>query len=641
MDVIIPIAVFGFIALSSREIGNRFKKARLPLITGYLIAGIVAGQFVLGLLSHEMVSKLLWIDEVSLAFIAFAAGSELNINDLKSKVRSLTWLTVGISFFTFVIGTLVFFWMSGTIPIVSSFGNFERVAVSMMMSSILIARSPSSAIAIVQELRAKGPFTQITLGVTIISDVVVIFVFAFTASIADAAFEGVSLSVVFILMLLLELALNVVLGFVVAQILKGIFFFKMHPLLKTVLTLFTGYMVYWFSHWFRSFTHENWGNELLIEPLLVAMVASFVVVNFSKHRNEFLQMLHDTGPFVYIVFFTLTGAELELNTLLATWGIALALFGARLVGIFLGTFTGGKIAGDSPKHTNLYWMAFLTQAGVGLGLAKEMAVDFPETGNTLATIAIAVIVINQIIGPPFHKIATRRVGEAHEKADPQGFDGVRDAIIFGLEDQSLALARELRAHDWQVKIAYVNENGNTEIPEHEGVEIKSIKALTPEELRTLEIEKTDTVVTMLTDEENYCLVDCIYENFGIKNVVARVNDRSEIEKFHQLDALTVHPSTAMVNLLEHFVRSPNAVSLLLGSEVEQDREVIEIAITNPDIDNTQVRDLRLPLDVLLLQIERNDETLISQGYTRLKLGDTLSLLGSKTSLQEVIRRFEV
>jgi Trk K+ transport system NAD-binding subunit len=81
--------------------------------------------------------------------------------------------------------------------------------------------------------------------------------------------------------------------------------------------------------------------------------------------------------------------------------------------------------------------------------------------------------------------------------------------------------------------------------------------------------------------------------------------------------------------------------MLLGSEVEQDREVIEITITNPDIENTPVRDLRLPLDVLLLQIERNGETLISQGYTRIKFGDTLSLLGSKDSLQEVIRRFEV
>lgn len=668
MDIIIPLAVFGFIALSSKEIGNRFRKARLPLITGYLIAGIVAGQFVLGLLSHEMVSKLLWIDEVSLAFIAFAAGSELNISDLKSRMRSLTWLTIGISFLTFAIGTAVFYWMSSTIHILDALGDFERLAISMMMASILIARSPSSAIAIIQELRAKGPFTQITLGVTIISDVVVIFVFALTASIADAAFEGVSISILFVLILLLEIILNIGLGWIVAQILKGFYFIKIHAFIKTVMTLFAGYMVYWLSGWFRHFSAETWGHEILIEPLLVCMVASFIVVNYSKHRNEFLQILHDTGPFVYIVFFTLTGAELELDTLLATWQIALALFGARLLGIFLGSLAGGRFAGDPPRHNRLYWMAFLTQAGVGLGLAKDVAVEFPDLGNTFATIAIAVIVINQIIGPPFHKIATRRVGEAHEKADPQEFDGVRDAIIFGLEDQSLALARELLAHDWQVKIATVNgnktlesanpEEGHTkqwqrlaekrqnmldqlELPQLEDVELCSIKELSVEALKTLDIDKTDTVVAMLTDDENYCLVDCIYEHFGIKNVVVRVNDRSEIEKFHQLDALTVHPSTAMVNLLEHFVRSPNAVSILLGSEVEQDREVIEIKVTNPHAHNMLIRDLRLPADVLLLQIERKGETLISQGYTRIKFGDTLSILGSQESLQEVIRRFEM
>lgn len=640
MDLILPLAVFGFIALSSKEIGARFKKIRLPLITGYLIAGILAGPFVLDLISEEAVGKLVWVDEVSLAFIAFAAGSELNIGDLKSKVRSLSWITVGVSILTFAIGSVVFYFVSNSITIMAGLGMFERVAISMMMASILIARSPSSAIAIIQELRAKGPFTQITLGVTIISDVVVIFVFALTASIADAAFEGAAVSLGFFLLLILELALNLVFGVILSQLLRAIFALNINKLLKTVLTLGSGYLVYTFSSWFRTFSHDAFGNEILVEPLLVSMVASFLVVNFTKHRNEFLNILHDTGPIIYVAFFTLTGAALELDTLIATWGIALALFVARLAGIFGGSFAGGKIAGDPPKFNRLYWMAFLTQAGVGLGLAKDVAVEFPQLGNTFATIAIAVIVINQIIGPPFHKIATRRVGEAHEKADSQEFDGVRDALIFGFEDQSLALARELRAHDWQVKIAYVNENGQTEPPEHEGLEIVPINELTAEELQKLDITKTDTVVTMLTDEENYCLVDCIYENFGIKNVVVRVNDRSCIDKFHQLDALTVHPSTAMVNLLEHFVRSPNAVSLLLGSEVEQDKEVIEITVTNPDIDNTLVRDLGLPLDVLLLQISRNDETLVSQGYTRLKKGDTVSLLGSQNSLQEVIRRFE-
>jgi Trk K+ transport system NAD-binding subunit len=402
----------------------------------------------------------------------------------------------------------------------------------------------------------------------------------------------------------------------------------------------SGYSVYLFSGWLRHYSADTWRNEFLIEPLLVCMIASFFIMNFTKHRNEFNKILHNSGPYVYIAFFTLTGASLELNTLLATWSIALALFIARWLGIFVGSFISGKLSAAPANHTKVYWMAYLTQAGVGLGLAKDVAIEFPQLGSTFATIAIAVIVLNQIIGPPLHKIATRKVGESHEKASPEEFDGIRDAIIFGLEDQSLALARELIAHDWQVKIAHlpkeVYPNG-----QQPSFEIILIEDLSIEELQRLQITKADTVVCMLTDDENYCLVDCIYENFGIKNVVVRVNNRDCIDRFHELDALTVHPSTAMVNLLEHFVRSPNAVSLLLGSETEQDRDVIEIIVSNPDIHDVAVRDLNLPMDILLLQIYRKEETLISQGYTRLKIGDQVTILGSETSLQEVIRIFEV
>lgn len=639
MDLLIGLAIFVFIALASKEIGKNFRKIQLPLITGYLIAGMLAGRFALNLIPESTLDKLLWVDAISLAFIAFAAGSELSLHDLKSRFRSLNWLTLAISVLTFVIGTLVFFWVSNSISILSGLGNFERIAVSMMMASILIARSPSSAIAIIQELRAKGPFTQITLGVTILSDVVVIFVFAFTASITDAAFEGITVSFLFFILLMIELIANIILAYVLAQIMKLVLYIKAHPLVKTGGILLLGYSVYALSGWLRHFSADTWGKEFLVEPLLICMVASFIIVNFTKHRNEFIKILNSTGPMVYIAFFTLTGAALELDTLVATWGIALALFGARLIAIIFGSFLGGKLSKAPTKHTSLYWMAFLTQAGVGLGLAKDVAIEFPQLGSTFATIAIAVIVINQIIGPPFHKIATRRVGESHEKAAGQEFDGVRDAIIFGLEDQSLALARELLAHDWQVKIAYlpqkISPNGK-----HEGIEIIPIEALTVDELNRLPLSNADTIVTMLTDEENYCLVDCIYEHYGIKNVVVRVNDRDSIDRFHELDALTVHPSTAMVNLLEHFVRSPNAVSLLLGSETEQDQDVIDIKITNPSINGIAVRDLNLPMDALLLQIQRKGETLISQGYTRLKFGDRVSILGSEKSLQEIIRRFE-
>jgi Trk K+ transport system NAD-binding subunit len=639
MTLAINISIFAFISFAALQIGERFKQARLPLITGYLIAGIVAGPYMLDLITKDTVTALGWIDEVSLAFIAFAAGSELNINELRGRVKSISWITAGIVMATTILGVIAMLFFDEYIPFMAEMNSLEKFAVALIMASILVARSPSSAIAIIQELRAKGPFTKITLGVTIISDVLVIFLFAFAVSVADAIFDGTGLSLIFILLLLLELVINIGLGYLIGQLLRMIMALQIPQTIKTVLILFSGYGVYALSAWFREFSHAQIGFEILFEPLLVCMVASFVLINFTRHHNEFLNILHKSGPTIYIAFFTLTGASLEIDTLLKTWGIALALFATRLVGITIGAFFGGSIAKDPISYNRIYWMTFITQAGVGLGLAKDVAVEFPELGTTFSTIAIAVIVLNQIVGPPFHKIATRIAGESYEKAEQEAFDGYQDALIFGLEDQALALARELLANQWNVKLAYIPENGTSTL-DHSGVEIIPIETLSVEELEKLDIRKTDTVVTMLTDDENHNLVELIYENFGVENVVVRVNNRDCIDRFHALDALTVHPSTAMVNLLDQFVRTPNAASLLLGSETEHDREVIELEIRNHNLDGLAVRDLGLPMDALVLQIWRKGETLISQGYTQLKYHDRVTILGSRESLIEVTRMFD-
>ena len=182
------------------------------------------------------------------------------------------------------------------------------------------------------------------------------------------------------------------------------------------------------------------------------MIGGFLISSFSNYRDDFARILHQVAPVIYILFFTLTGASLALDILLAAWPIALALFAVRLLGIFIGSFGGGTIAKDPMQHNRLGWMAYVTQAGVGLGLAKEVAVEFPAWGEAFATVIIAVIVVNQIVGPPFFKWVINRVGEAHLRAAPAAFDGVRDALIFGLKAQSVTLARQLQKHDWQVKL---------------------------------------------------------------------------------------------------------------------------------------------------------------------------------------------
>ena len=630
------IVSFVVVALAAREIGHYFAEIHLPLISGFLFAGVLVGPHVLGFISEAAVDRLTFVNETSLAFIAFAAGSELYVKTLRTRLKSIGWITGVNAVIVPVLGAVAILLFADFIPFMADLPMPASIAVALLAGAILVARSPSSAIAIVNELRAKGPFTQVTLGVTMVSDVVVIVLFAIAVEAADAILTNVTFSLGFIGLLLLELLISAGLGYLVARILQQILALHVKRTIKIGLTLLLGYFVFVGTLFVRHESHTLLGFELFLEPLLIAMIGSFFVTNYTAYRDEFLKILEEVAPTVYIIFFTLTGATLDLNVLADTWLIALGLFAVRVGAIFVSSFAGGVIAHDPMKHNRLGWMAYVTQAGVGLGLAAEVAVEFPAWGESFATLIISTIVVSQIVGPPFYKWAITRAGESHARAARGEFDGIRDAIIFGVEAQSLVLARQLQAHDWQVRFACMDPSFIEEVEETD-VRIEPAD-ITLESLNELGAEQADAIVTMLSDEENYRLCEMVYEHFGTETIVARLNDHANVDRFHELDVLVVEPGTAIINLLEHYVRSPAATSLLLGLEGEQD--VVEIEVRNPVLHGMAVRDLRLPLDTLVLSIRREDHTIISHGYTQLEVGDHVTIVGSEESLEQVMRRFD-
>ena len=164
------------------------------------------------------------------------------------------------------------------------------------------------------------------------------------------------------------------------------------------------------------------------------------------------------------------------------------------------------------------------------------------------------------------------------------------------------------------------------------------QVLNLEKSENLKLDKTETVILMLSDEKNYQLAELIYEYIGTKDVIVRLNNRDNFEKFHKLGTLIIEPATAIVSLLDHFVRSPSATSLLLGMDEGQDS--IDVEIRNQDIHGMRLRDLRLPADVLVLSVKRKGQLLVSHGYTRMRLGDVITLVGSATSLEELKFKFD-
>lgn len=636
-DIFLILLTFLFIALASQRFGQLFARFNLPKISGFLVAGVVAGPFVLGIFTKESLEQLRFLQEISLGFIAFAAGSELYLPELRGKLRSIGWITASLVITTLILGTGAIFLMANWIPFMANMDTVERVAVAFLAASIMIARSPSVAIAIINELRAKGSFTQIALGVTVISDVVVIFMFALAASVADAFLTDVGLNIGLILLLLFELVLSLFVAFLYSKLLELILIVNTRRWVKAGLILALGYSVYALSFFVRDYTHANLPIEILLEPLLICMVASFIVNNWSPHRTEFSHLLHDTGPLIYIAFFTLVGAELKLDVLADVWLIALAVFGVRIISIFVGSMIGGIAAGEPMKHNRLRWMVLVTQAGVALGLAKEVGVEFGAWGEAFATTIIAVVVLNEIVGPILFKSAIVRVGEAHPKHETPEFSGTRDALIFGLRPQSVSLARQLLLHDWHVKMLCMSpeQMDEMDVPD---LNVVFMPELTVEGLHELGMEEVDAVITMQSDEENYAVCEMVYEHFGTDTMVARLKDRANFEKFQKLGVLVVEPRTAVVSLLEHFVRAPAGTSLLLGMQETQD--IVDIELCNPELNGVTIRDLRLPLDVLVLSIQRDHQSLITHGYTRLKMGDKLTMVGKTDILEEVMFRFD-
>lgn len=636
MGILAPVAALGLVTLASREVGAQIRRAGLPLISGFLLCGVLAGPDALALLSRSAVERLRFVDEMAIAFIGFAAGAELYMKEFRDRIRPILWVTFGITATTMTLVALAFSRLAGAVADIADYGAGTVVAAALLAGSILVARSPSSAIAIIKELRAWGPFTRLGLGVTVIMDAVVIVLFAISAAVAAVLVHGRGGLVGTVLLLLFDLALSVAAGVFLGRILQVILK-KLDGRGQTASVLLLGWGVFGVTRILRQVGVAIGGHEILLEPLLVCMVAGLFVTNATPHRNDFHRLLDRNSPVVFLVFFTLAGASLSLEVLARTWQVALALFGVRLGAIMIGAFLGGLTAGEPVHQSRLLWMAFVTQAGVGLGLAKEVALEFPSWGQALSTIIIAVIVLNQLVGPPLFRWVLKSVKEAHPRADAAGFDGVRDVIIFGHEGQAMALASQLHEHGWNVKLAAL-EGAQFEDRGERGLEIHEVDEVSVETLERLDAGRAECVVSLLDDESNFRVCELVYEHYGTENLVIRAQQPRDHQRFHDLGVVVVDPATAMISLLDQLVRSPRSTSLLLG--LEKGRGVAEIQVGNPNLDGVALRELVLPDDALVLSLRRGRHTLITHGDTRLKLRDWVTVLGSDGSLEEVAVRFE-
>lgn len=390
----------GFLLLSSFLAGRAAKAIALPQITGYLVIGIIVGPHVLGILPIEMVEDFRFVNGVALALIALSAGGELRIASLRSRARSIAVITTFQIVLMFTSVAAAVFLARGAIDFLQGESTGLAIAAALLFGLVAVAKSPATTIAIITEEKARGILTDTVLGITVLKDVIILILVAVFIPLAAAIVDpsgGFSLHRVreILLGILGSLAVGVVLGWAVTVYLKRIRAYRILFVLGVAfMTVFLG-------------------DQFLLQDIIIAMAAGFYVQNFSRQGRRLLHALEANSLPVYALFFAVAGAELDFTVLSSVWLIATAMILTRVAALWVSTHLATAVVGDPAVVRRYAWMGFLSQAGVTLGIATLIRENFPVWGDSVATVIIAMIAVNQLVGPPAFRWALVRAGESH------------------------------------------------------------------------------------------------------------------------------------------------------------------------------------------------------------------------------------
>ena len=367
------------------------KLVKLPNVTGYILAGIIIGPYCLNLVPTAIISKMDFVSDIALAFIAFSVGEFFKLDTLKKS----GWKIIVLTIFEALMASIVVF-------VVMYFLLHLSLAFSIVLSALASATAPASTIMTIRQTKAHGDFVDTLLQVVALDDVVSLVAYSVAISVAIASTGGSGFSFeVVILPIIKNLACLVIgagLGFVLALLMK-----TKHStdnrLIIVICVLFLFCAI---------------GSLLDVSPLLGCMIIGMVYINVAKDEKLFLQVNYFSPP-ILLLFFVSSGLKFNLSSLFAgssslfalpLWAIGIIYFFSRIVGKYSGAYLGCLTIKKKKEVRNYLGLALIPQAGVAIGLAAMGARTIGgDLGSALQTIVLASSVLYELIGPACAKLS--------------------------------------------------------------------------------------------------------------------------------------------------------------------------------------------------------------------------------------------
>ena len=400
------------IALIAGLLMSRLAKAvNLPAVTSYLVAGLLLGPFVLGRLglsglgigfgALEQVEGYGVVTQVALGFIAFVIGNEFRLSSLRSMGQQA--ITVGIA--QAVITTALV--DVALVGVHLLFPQVLSLASAITLGSIAAATAPAATLMVVKQYKAKGPLTHLLLMVVAIDDAVGLVLFSASYGVANALEQGHMDLLSVVVEPLMEILLSLLLGAVAGYLLNllEVYFHsrsKRMSLSVAFVLLTVGVSL---------LEVEVGGVRCGFSLLLVCMMTGTVFCNVCPTSEELMDRLDRWVSPINILFFVLSGAELDLtilsNPLVLLVGVV--YIASRSLGKISGAYTSCRATKCSPSIQKYLGITLLPQAGVALGMAAEAAQL--SDGHMVRNVVLFSVLVYELVGPTLTRMALTAAGE--------------------------------------------------------------------------------------------------------------------------------------------------------------------------------------------------------------------------------------
>lgn len=388
MDIVLKLSIIILAGVIGARVANKLK---LPNVSGYIVAGLLIGPSFIHAINDVDLQSLAIVNDLALAAIAFTIGSEFLLSHMKKVGGKVLFVTV-----TEVIGAVLLVFL------VMYYGFGQSFELSLIIASMSASTAPAGIVLVIRELKADGPLVKTILPIVALDDALGIMVFGVSLSIVKMKISGVSVSLLQmvaspVIEIVGSLALGLILGLIMA------FVCKKAKDKEELLIMVVGFIL----------LGTGMANFFKVSPLLTCMVLGGTLVNVLGSGTRVFSVINDFTPPIFLMFFTVAGASLNIKVLASVGVIGVGYILARGFGKGIGATVGAKIMKMEDTVVKYLGMSLLTQGGVSIGLSLAVKNQLPALSDSVVSVVLFSVLIFEILGPILASIGIKKAGEVN------------------------------------------------------------------------------------------------------------------------------------------------------------------------------------------------------------------------------------